>query len=300
MARRNEAIDKLEHYMLNPGRFAILVLGKRGTGKTHWINELFNNQKMDNKEYCKNFISISPGMVYNSTADYWESKFKEAHMGTLVVEDVDTLSKFNQDLLFVGLSTGLGAKYGFKDKKYQFRIIFTSTKDIKTLRDSEELLHHKFFDRISQLVVKFPSYIDDNSNIIVDFKACWEKMQFDQPIPKALNDHICNWLKRNSNKIHGHFRDLDKLAINCHQLLLMKLPESEIFNTLIKEFNDHFHYTEHSSEPYDHFYINPDSSWPENLSQFKQHYREWLKFKYGSLKKIPGIIDVSRRTVEGW
>jgi len=136
---RTEAIRKLEGFLLNPGRFSVLVLGMRGTGKTHWLREI---QKCHSTEkHLTGLVVVNAALAKNSNQDYWNEKFKQADKKLLVIEDVENMSKESQEILFDGLSTGEGAKYGFGDKNFEFRIAFTSTFDIKTLRDTEEYYH---------------------------------------------------------------------------------------------------------------------------------------------------------------
>jgi predicted AAA+ superfamily ATPase len=44
---RKTPIEDLIGYLHNPGRFSVLVLGARGTGKTHWLNEISKANKQN-------------------------------------------------------------------------------------------------------------------------------------------------------------------------------------------------------------------------------------------------------------
>jgi hypothetical protein len=295
--QRRAAINKLKGFLMNPGRFSILVLGLRGTGKTHWIKEICENCK--NEDCLSGLVIVNCPNIEVGDLKFWDSKFKEAHKKVLLIEDVDQLSKLEQEFLFSGLSTGLGAKYGFDSKSDEFRIVFTSTKDIETLRINEEILSHKFFDRISQLVVKFPSFTEANREIWNDFKATWKKMHF-QFNNKLPGNELKEWLNIDGHKLHGQFRDLDKIAINWHNYRLIGENENQILSKVKKDFEDFLHYPEHKSELPSTFYINSSLKFDDNLKNFRRQFKEWVKSKHGSLKKGEEHVGVSHRTMERW
>jgi hypothetical protein len=294
---RADAIKKLEGFLLNPGRFSVLVLGMRGTGKTHWIQQIQKHHS-DNK-HLTGLIIVNAALAKNSNQDYWDDKFKKAHNKLLVIEDVEKLSKESQEILFDGLSTGEGAKYGFDEKKYEFRLVFTSTYDVKTLRDTEEYLSHKFFDRISQFVIKLPSYSDLKHTVWRDFESTWKKMKFKSK-NEMPGDQLRNWLETISQKLHGHFRDLDKIAINWHHYRTLDIKEDDILALVKDDFTELFHFPEHKSELSDSFNIDSRLNWEANLRDFRRLYKDWIKVKYGSLRKGEKEAGISYRTMERW
>ena len=207
--QRRAQIDYLEACMTNPGRFSVLVLGSRGTGKKHWIKEKYRE---------KSIIEIAAGTTEPS-ATFWTKQFEKANKGILIVEDVEELSKENQHILFKGLSTSNGS-FGFEEpKEYEVRIVFTSVKDISILRDTEKYLSHRFFDRIAQLVVRFPGFTETSRTITQDLESTWNKFKFETAYPVLLSE----WLKEIAHRLHGSFRDLDKLCINWNNYQLMDI-----------------------------------------------------------------------------
>lgn len=296
---RKEAIEKLESFLLNPGRFSVLVLGMRGTGKTHWLQEV---QKYNSLEkHLKDLVAVNAALAKNSNQDYWQEKFQEAaeKKKLLVIEDVEKLSQESQEILFEGLSTGAGGKYGFGKKEFEFRIAFTSTFDVKKLRDTEEYLSHKFFDRISQFVVKFPSYKDGIKSIWGDFQLSWEKMKF-QKLDEMPGTELMTWLESHSHELYGHFRDLDKIAINWHNYRIVGKDESEILGLVTQDFRELFHSPERKPELSTAFHIESSLDWDGNLQKFRRHFKEWVKVEFGSLRKGEERIGISHRTIERW
>ena len=294
---RAKAIKKLEGFLLDTGRFSILVLGLRGTGKTHWLQTI---QKANEKEkYLSGIVIVNAALANNSDKKFWNNKFIEANNKLLVVEDVEQLSNESQEVLLGGLSPGKGNRYGFDEKKYEFRVAFTSAFDIKTLRDTQQCLSNKFFDRISQLVVKLPSYTDARNSIWRDFRNSWKKMNFKQK-NEMPGYELRNWLEEHSHELHGHFYDLNKIAINWHHCRITGIKENEILSSVINDFRELFHFPEHNSELPKAFYIDAGLDWEGNLRNFRRQYKEWVKIEYGSLRKGEKKVGVSYRTIERW
>lgn len=292
---RAKAIKKLEGYLRNPGRFSILMLGLHGTGKTHWLTTL---QQAHNTADClTGTVIVNAGLAMHTSQDYWEEQFEKARGKLLVVEDIDKLSKEMQEILFEGMSTGEGGKFGFEEKKYELRIAFTSIYSIKTLRDSDTL-SNKFFDRIAQFIVELPSYVDIKKGIWADFKKSWKKMHFKKQ--KSIPIKLKGWLEFNSHKFNGQFRDLDKIAINWHNYRLIGENEEHILDLVTKDFSTYLHYPEHSTELPTAFYLKEKEDFAANLQAFKKYYKSWLTKEYGSLKKGAKHAGKSDRTMEGW
>lgn len=293
---RIEPIKELSSFLRNPGRFSILVLGERGTGKSHWIDKIVEDSKLNGGDCVNKIVSINGLIAKDEDKDYWEEKFKDASQGVLVINDVEYLNKKTQAILFDILSTNNG-KYGYLDKVYECRVVFTSTYNIKTLRDTEEYLLHYFFDRISQLVTKFPSFSEMNGNIWRDFEATWNKMCFPK---KDIPKYCKTWIEGNSSKFYGNFRDLDKIAINLKNYQSMGIQETDILSKVAKDFLELYHFPEHKSELVDTFHLDANLNWEDNLKKFKRQYKEWIKINYGSLRKGEKEAGISYRTMERW
>lgn len=297
--QRKQAITKLNTYLTNPGHFSTLVLGFRGTGKAHWLTKVQKQQKESNLN-LDSICFINALKANTFTEKDWEATLKKNNNGLLVITDIEELTKKSQASLFEGISTGEGGKFGFKEKAYDIRIAFTSTKSISSLRDSETYLTHKFFDRICQFAVKFPSYIGGDRNIWRDFEKTWNKMSFKEKnnIPgKELKE----WLENGSNVLHGNFRDLDKLAINWHNYRLQdNIKEENILELVKSDFNEFYRFPEHNHDVIKAFEISEDMTWNDNLDNFKAAYARFIKERYGSLKQGAKGKGVSYRTMERW
>lgn len=293
---RKEQLKFLEGCLLNPGRFSILLLGKRGVGKSHWVNHI------------SEYINESDDGVHEVYAPFLNSMniseidqvFIDSKDKILLFKDIELLKKEIQDILFQILSTSNG-KYGFKEKIVECRVIFTSTFKIESLRDTERYLSHRFFDRIAQLIVKLPSYQDGNRNIFKDFIATWDKMKF----PKEnFPNEIKSWLEKKGHEFHGNFRDLDKIAINWRNLQLLEMDEDKILERVQNDFDKYYHFPEDQLENQNYFLIDDDANYYEELlPNFRAHIKSRAYTIYGgNLKKAPHKkpFGVPYRTMERW
>lgn len=75
---RKENILKLKSFMNNPGRFSILLLGERGTGKSFWINQI--NKDTQSIKYLN-------ASLIEETIEYWKKQLSKADKGILVITD---------------------------------------------------------------------------------------------------------------------------------------------------------------------------------------------------------------------
>lgn len=216
--QRQLAYDKLKVFIANPGRFCLTVIGDRGTGKHYAIEHIFEQIKSEDQKVCLKKLIFYQADEFPSLRSELSELLKENQHGLVVIEDVDELSDQQQKLLFEALATDDGT-FGFeKGNRFLIRIAFTSNKDVDTLRTSGDPLIGQFWDRISQLIVKMPSYKDEPTTIINDFYVTWEKMKFENTagyeslsaIPK--NTALQKFLEDNAANFEGGFRDLDKIA----------------------------------------------------------------------------------------
>lgn len=288
--KRKLIILKLKFFMSNPGCFPILLLGERGTGKSFWIKNLISKNQP---------IVFLNAFLSEETEVFWTNQYKKANNGFLIINEVERLSPKSQELLFQSMITENG-KYGFSEKTYNIRLIFTSVFDISSLNKTEEYLSHKFFDRISQLVVKFLSFKEYSINIENDFIETWKKFKFAKKhtIPKGS---IIKWLKENADrKLFGNFRDLDKLCINWHNYRLMDYKDEEIFKLIIDDFLQYFKYPEHKTELHNEFIFSKEYKHDDIMKLFKQKYKIWAKREFGTLKEAGDFLGISHRTMERW
>jgi len=293
--KRITAIEKLTNAMHYPGMHSILVIGDSGTGKTHWIEKIVEGK---DHEYFQNGIHSVYGGLSEENLEYWQETIQEAHGKVLLVEEVEKLSSKSQDLLFEALSTTTGY-FGFKEKKYRFVLIFTSTFPIKKLRDDRRFLTAKFFDRISQFVIEFPNFNTTQTAIYKDFKATWDKMNFAEDCPES--EELKTWLRSEAYRIHGNFRDLDKIAVNWNMYQLQSKTESEILELIKKDFKNLLHNPSQKIYEENTFVFDEDSDYGHMIQDFKAKLKQWaLALNENNIRKAAKMLRVSHRTMERW
>jgi len=226
-----ELINQLESYLSNPGRFAVLILGERGVGKTKWVQD-----KCKEKLVIANCASFADDtMAESELFGYKKGAFTGAtEDGALFFDEVHNLSPRVQEKIMTALQTESKEpnkgkfrirKLGETKSHYvTVRPIFASNLTLKKLR---EKLLPDLYDRISQLVIEIPSIQESKIDLKEAFKGVWVGMQFVEHPKLPELPEFEKWLK----KIHleGNYRTLQNMAINWHQGRLMKLNEDEVF-----------------------------------------------------------------------
>lgn len=292
---RRKSVELLYWYLQNPGMFSILILGNAGVGKSHWVKVIQEDIAGDTA-CAEDVVEVNLSLA-DPTKTYWEKTLKEANGKILVIKELEKVGPHDH-LLFEGLSTSNGL-YGFEKKEYSIRIVFTSSYSIDALRITEDLISHRLFDRISQLVVRFPSFDEANRGVWKDFKATWKKMNFSGR-NKIPGQNLRNWLESSSHTLKGNFRDLDKIAILWHQFRLMEMPEEKILTSVLDQLQMYSAFPEQHTDLEDAFYFQKGKTKKQTEEEFKAAFKRWVKRTYGSLRKAAGPMQMSHRTMEKW
>jgi hypothetical protein len=313
-AKRTQAYLKLKVFLANPGKFCLIILGSRGSGKHFAIEGAFNEISPDaENELCLKALHFIPASKMPIMEEDLNDLFEKHKHQTLIIEDVEQLTIEQQNLLFEALSTTDGT-FGI-EKKFELRIAFTSSKEVDSLREAENLLMGFFWDRISQLVVTLPSYIDESENVIADFKTTWNKMKFHTTKGfKHLASYpkfpaIERFLEEYAEKFEGGFRDLDKLACMYFNYRIFHYGKSrrileETEMKIVDEIKDDFfgksQLHSNSGNELSVFQIRPGFSWDDLIGQFKIQVRNWGKKKCGTLLLAEKELKLGQGTLKNW
>jgi transcriptional regulator with AAA-type ATPase domain len=177
--------------------------------------------------------------------------FKKAANQILFLDEVHNLSLRVQEKLMTALQTensGVNKgkfcfrRLGDSEESYvEFRPVFASNLKIVELKKK---IMPDLYDRISQLVVEFPSIHESKLDLKMEFKNVWTEMDFKEyPIPPH-SELFVKWLKRIS--LEGNYRTLQSIAINWHQGRLIEYEkkgvnfpekEDEVFDFVRKQFS---------------------------------------------------------------
>ncbi len=311
---RKQAYHKLKVFLVNPGKFCLIIVGARGTGKHFAIEKAFAEIKLKNrKDLCLEKLEFISAVNVPSAATELDALFKKHQNQTLVIEDVEKLTDEQQDLLFTALSTTDG-KFGI-EKKFNIRIVFISSKDIEVLREDENQLQGLFWDRISQLIVEFPSYKKESETVVSDFMATWKKMKFEDTkgfehfAPPPKNATLEKFLEDYADKFEGGFRDLDKLACMYfnYRILLYeekKKIQDEIEKKIVEAIKEDFISKSQllSSKENDLsvFQIRPGFTMNDLIGQFKIQVKAWGKKEYDTYSNAEKKLKLGEGTMKNW
>lgn len=233
----------LRHFLENPATaFTILVLGERGTGKSSKISSVA--QELKKEVIHVNCASFSDDNMaesqlfghekgaYTGAEKEHKGLFQEAKGNILFLDEIHSLSKRVQQKLMISLQTpGSGnnkGKFGFRSlgstevKFVDFRPVFASNLEVSELK---KRLMPDFYDRISQLIVRFPSIREQELSIYDEFYSVWKNMQFKTCNKKPPKKLLGKWLSQ--IELPGNYRNLQAIAINWHQGRLIFGEEAE-------------------------------------------------------------------------
>lgn len=295
--KRELAFEKLKVFLINPGFFSLLVIGDRGVGKRYSIEKAFEiiqeKNKTQLKEKCLTELNFVDANGFSSSQDF-NTLFKENEFKTLVIDDIDELDDELQKPLFNALSTTNG-KFG-KENDINLRILFTSNKSADDLREDGKYLPGILWDRISQLIVEFPSYKEESDTIVGDFYATWNKMKFETleeykhfGVPPK-NTKLQNFIETNAEKFEGGFRDLDKLVCLYfnyrifhygNKKKIIEEVENKIVDNVKEDFFSISQMQGNSSNDHSVFEFKKGHSHQELLGLYKIQLREWAIKAYG-------------------
>lgn len=253
-------VELLEQFFRNPGRFSVLILGERGTGKTKWVKEIAE-KKIQTKVIVANCASFADdtmaeselfghakGSFTGANADK-NGLFKEADNGILFMDEVHTLSLRVQEKIMTSLQTEGSGKHKGKfcirrlgDNSLTYvsvRPVFASNLKLEDLR---KRILPDLYDRISQLVVEIPSLKNSKLAIYDEFTKVWHAMQFKEFPLVPSSQEFKKWLNRIS--LEGNYRTLQSIAISWHQgrLIFKDKSEDSVFDFVREQFSK-FHST---------------------------------------------------------
>jgi hypothetical protein len=325
--KRMKAFEKMKCFIANPGMFCLVVLGSRGSGKHFSIEKAFNEVKKDleeetQKRLCLKEIKFIPSLEFPNDKQQLDKLFKSNISNTLVIEDFETLENLQKLLLLDALSTENG-KFGIA-KKVDIRILFTSSEKVDSLRTVSDGTSLLLWDRISQLVLDFPSFQEEGSNILIDFRNTWEKMAFHKLEKyKQLAEYpglsqLEYFLQSRNADFVGGFRDLDKIACLFFNYRIFHYGEKRKIDNTIEEkvFEDvkadfagktqmkqeeetvNYLFDFNEVKPSDEKRKHPTLD--DYNIQFRIQFRKWLLEKHHTLSKAADNLDCSIHTLKNY
>lgn len=307
--RRKIAFEKLKVFMQNPGYFSVFVSGSRGTGKSFAIDNIFKGfSSLTKREKAENglqSISNLSSSNFGNSENEISNVFANNENGIIVLNDIENFSEEQQDILFKAMETTDG-RIGLS-KKVFIRMIFTSSESIENLRSGKTSLKPVLWDRISQLLVEFPSFLQENESITKDFRNTWEKMNFQSfktygELTKYPNNtKLQMFIENNAGELKGGFRDLDKICIlyfnyriyiygNARKIAEEK--ENSIVELVKQDFFGKLQTKEQSINELAVFYFEENEIMKVTEARFKLQLRKWAEKLYGGVGKAEKALGV--------
>lgn len=290
--------NKLNYFVKNPGFFLILVLGDNGVGKTYTINEVL---KENNITKFDTYYPFEIGETEEEIKSIFSIDF-------IIIKNIEELTEKQQLILTKALSTGKDGEVGLGENKGLKRIIFTSSFQVDQLTSGTNRLDVRFWDRISQLVVKLPKITP--SEVLTDFENVWNNMDFKE-FPKLPQDgEFQQWLKTHCTSFSGNFRDLDKIAILWHQYRIMDYGdvkqkfksdvEARIFRKVRLDFETFNHFPTQKTDTSNIFEFEKGKTWERIEREFQSAFKSWVKDNYPSIKQATKELNMPSRKMDKW
>ncbi len=306
---KEEAKLKLSYFLKNPGFFSILVLGDSGVGKEFLINEVLNEKKYKGSrrifypfEIEEDFSNV---FINNNKKEKINDEYE-----IIIIKNVEELSVSQQDNLFDAMSTSNDGEIGIDGNKALRRMVFTSSFSAKSLKEGEKALLPRFWHRISQLVVKIPSFKDYSLNIKADFASVWKKMEFENYAKLPEDIEFYEWLKNECNNFAGNYRDLDTIAILWHQYRMIRYDnksqkfkkdiEKSVFKAVKSDFDDFGRFPTQKPDGINVFEFKSGYKWDTIEENFRSSFKKWAKENYGTLKVAIKELDMPSRKMDKW
>lgn len=109
------------------------------------------------------------------------------------------------------------------------------------------------------------------------------------------------WLESNADRLHGNFRDLDKLAINYFQFIQIGLSSEEAHAMTHMQFNEYNSYPESAKWLEEGIYFQTGLKYDDYLKSLRMKLKEWaIENHDGDNQKAAQTLGVSHRTMERW
>ena len=204
--------------------FCILLLGPRGSGKTHSIEELCDDLKKDViSANCANFSdpTIARSELFGHAKGAFtganakkKGLFERAHGKILFLDEIHHLDKTTRHMLLTALQTNKKGDFSFtplgadESIESKFQLVIGSNLQLEELKQKLEL---DFFDRISQRILIMPAL--DKNEVLEVWSDVWDNMKFNGEGPRNPIDEkpFKEWLI--DQRLPGNFRDLERIAI---------------------------------------------------------------------------------------
>jgi len=319
-SKKRELVTKLFNKYLASG-FPVLLLGERGTGKSH----LVATSKKDNKRepveancasFTDNTIAESELFGYEKGAFTGGEKngkkglIRSAENGVLFLDEIHHLSKYMQAKLMKAFQTDPENKFhirpvGSADELpvKNVKLVFATNHTIEQLKND---LLPDFYDRIVQYVVEIPPLRETKEDLKKDIESVWKYLY---PNEESLIDpskELLKWVK--SLELRGNYRDLQNIV---RYYKIFNEFDEKTKNGICNQYGINcsaLDYTKKCFEKYhltsdgkEKFIADIDLSDSKNIkNSVLSQFANWAIEMFGSRKNAAKELGISEKTLYNW
>lgn len=284
-------------------------MGEKGTGKTSAVKSIAGEQKLiiascasfSDDTMAESILFGHKKGAFTGAGNDHEGNFRQADGGILFLDEIHTLTPRVQEKLLLSLQTEGEGKYkghfriqplGAKASEYVFlQPIFATNVDLETLKKK---LLPDFYDRISQIVIEFPSLNESvkGGQILEVFRKVWENMKFKKHSALPDSKEFQHWFKK--QHFPGNYRDLDTIAILWNKARQMydgsDSASFEFMKTQFEKFHSEKSMASGKSVP---FFIKGRTK-KEIDKAYRKALYEWGLETYESVGEMSRVLDFKR------
>jgi transcriptional regulator with PAS, ATPase and Fis domain len=319
-SKKRELATKLFDKYLESG-FPVLLLGERGTGKSH----LVANSKKDNKgeiveancaSFTDNTIAESELFGYaKGTFTGGEKNGKvgliqSAENGVLFLDEIHHLSKYMQAKLMKAFQTDTENNFHIRPvgsakelPVKNVKLVFATNHTIEQLKND---LLPDFYDRIVQYVVEIPPLRETKEDLKKDIENVWKYLYPNEEDSITIPKELLKWVM--SLELRGNYRDLQNI-VRYYKIFneFDEKTKKEICNQYnikcsaldyAKECFEKYHLVSDGKEK---ITVDIDLSDSKNIkNSVLSQFANWAIEKFGSRKNAAKELDITEKTLYNW
>ncbi len=282
-----DSIESLTYALLNTKRPMVLVSGEPGTGKTHLITKALEKAGVGNRHYT----TYAP--MRRKSIDGWkrfEGWLKAQKKQVVIIESIDLMPKENQAIFQLYLDR---FKKRAEKSSINLSFIFTSTTNIKELRDNRDFLISPLYEQITDWVIHL-SPLRNRPDFDTLVKDVWNE-EAEWPSDVKLLD----WLHYHKPELKGNFRDIIRLRERWKlYAYVQKMSQGEAFEKIKITYRDiGFGAPIAATKGAFSYRIEDENKLEELVKRFKRHIIQEAVDLYGKQKVVALKLDIVEKTV---
>ena len=331
-SKKRELTTILFNKYLESG-FPVLLLGERGTGKSHLLaTTMKDKQKEPSEANCASFTDDNVAQselfgyikgAFTGATKKKDGLIKSAENGVLFLDEIHHLSKYMQAKLMNAFQTDpennfhirpVGSAKGITVKNV--KLVFATNHTIEQLKND---LLPDFYDRIVQYVVEIPPLRETKEDLKEDIQKVYEylyptkegttKPKEEEMMKPENDDKLLKWVR--NLELKGNYRDLQNI-VRYYKIFneFDKKTQKEICKQHGISCNscNAYNYAKKCFEKYhlasdgkEKIIVDIDLSDSKNIKNaVLSQFANWAIEKFGSRKNAAKELDITEKTLYNW